>query len=151
MENVAPNLVMSKHPVSTKFPKYVRAVSGIPEAYTMFAFPPEIPFTSYIQALPDIFVLINHGNDVFSFYKEELSGERDNLISLLAASRNVPKLQVAQELKDETIASDKMIINLLSSDEVALSCYEGFRAGYAAFHTSHLRYRLLELLNSPNV
>jgi len=81
-----------------------------------------------------------------SFFKEELAGEQTNTISLLAANGNVPKLQIANELKDKALASDTLIFDILSSDKKAQYSYEGFRAGYVVFHTSLSRYRLQELL-----
>jgi len=151
LENEVQHGLELKPTDSTRFPVYTRMLSGLPEAYALFAFPKEMPWTTYIQALPEMFQIVNYGNDLLSIYKEELSGEKNNVISLLAACKNVSKFQIAQELKDETIASDKAAFNLLKSDGEALSCYEGFRAGYVAFHTALPRYKLFELLYGPNV
>jgi len=148
LEVEIPQILIPKQFTSSKFPLYVRTLSGAPEAYALFAFPPDIPKTSYIQALPDMAIIINYGNDVLSFFKEEASMEQNNVISMAAASRKVSKLQIATELKDEAVASDQMILNLLSHNKAARNTYDAFRAGYIAFHTALGRYRLHELFSA---
>jgi len=39
---------------ATNYPTYSRAMSGIAEGYSILAFAQYLPFTSYVQALPDI-------------------------------------------------------------------------------------------------
>jgi len=145
LESEIPQIPMPKHSTDTKFTRYFRGIGGVAEPYALFAFSAEIPWVSYIQALPNMVAVINYGNDVLSFFKEELSGEQTNVISLTATIRDVPKLQIAQELKDEAVASDKLVFDLISPDKTVQDSYKAFRAGYVAFHTSLARYRLHEL------
>lgn len=135
----------NKH--SKKFPRYLRELSGIPEAYGAFIFPPSVPYTAYIQALPDMIITICYTNDILSLYKEEIAGEEANLISLLAARKRISKTEALRQVTNETLESDRVILELLENNKEALEAYKGFRAGYVAFHTCLTRYRLRELLD----
>ncbi|TFK26565.1 hypothetical protein FA15DRAFT_270896 [Coprinopsis marcescibilis] len=41
-------------PHGRKYPGYVRSLSGMPDAYGVFAFPLHLPRSTYIQALPEV-------------------------------------------------------------------------------------------------
>ena len=52
---------------------YYLEISRIPEAYTMFIFPTELPYNMYAEFklfLPSAFV--HFMNDITSFYKDEM-------------------------------------------------------------------------------
>ncbi|KAJ7615551.1 hypothetical protein FB45DRAFT_757952, partial [Roridomyces roridus] len=65
---------------SASWPPYVRVKNGQPDAYAFMMFTRDAcPDVSvYLQAIPDICTFINFNNDVLSFYKEELAGEKHN-------------------------------------------------------------------------
>ncbi|KAF8916028.1 hypothetical protein CPB85DRAFT_364851 [Mucidula mucida] len=65
----------AKQQPSEEYCYYLRNLSGIPEPYGMFIFPPTIPFTAYKDGIPMICDYINFNNDLLSFYKEEFAGE----------------------------------------------------------------------------
>jgi len=81
-------------------------------------------------------------------YKEEIAGEEGNFISLLAARKMISKTKAHRQVTDETLESDRVILELLGGNNEALEAYKRFRAGYVAFHTCSARYRLRELLDS---
>jgi len=84
-------------------------------------------------------------SDVLSLYKEEVSGEQTNRVSLLAGCRSMSKLAVMEQLALDALKSDAAIFESLK-DSKARGAYESFRSGYVAFHTSLSRYRLQEIL-----
>ncbi|KAK0432603.1 uncharacterized protein EV420DRAFT_1755377, partial [Desarmillaria tabescens] len=73
-----------------KYAVFLRELSGIAEAYAVFIFPTEMPYSVYIEALPLLREVICFINDVTSF-KEELDSDNHNLISILAEARGEPK------------------------------------------------------------
>jgi len=132
---------------SKGFPRYLRDLSGAPDAYSVFIFPPSVSYTVYIKSLPDINAMACYTNDILSIYKEELAGEEGNFISLLAAQKRISKSEAHKRLTEETLERDRTILRLLEGNNEALGAYKGFRAGFVAAHTSLKRYRLRELLN----
>ena len=139
-------------------------MSGGAEAFFFFIFPRELPYTSYIHALPDIRTYLNFGkfvpqtnykllkrakiypySDILSFYKEELLGECANYMSILATSSRTPKHVVLKNVADETSAAYNRAMETLSSNPKALEAYRKFGLGFVAFHTSLPRYKLTEL------
>jgi hypothetical protein len=86
-------------------------------------------------------------SDILSLYKEELTSDEANLISLLASSKNMSKIEVHKQITEEALQCDDAILELLDENRQARDAYMSFRAGYVAFHTCLTRYRLRELLN----
>lgn len=41
------------------YPIYQRGMTGLAEGYAYMGFPPEIPLTEYVQAIPEIKLFIN--------------------------------------------------------------------------------------------
>ncbi|KAJ7242651.1 hypothetical protein C8J57DRAFT_1243853 [Mycena rebaudengoi] len=72
--------------LALNFPNYLRAKSGISEAYAAGIFKAtsdqRLPLKKYFRVLPDVISFIHGMNDVLSFHKEELDGETYNLIHL---------------------------------------------------------------------
>ncbi|KAJ3555393.1 hypothetical protein NM688_g2601 [Phlebia brevispora] len=85
---------MVLHSRAVSFPRYRRTANGAGEAYTFFAWDkfafPDI--RTFVQVVPDMITWLCHVNDVFSFYKEELAGERNNYMHDLSAvtGKNIP-------------------------------------------------------------
>lgn len=143
----------------------MRVVSGAGDAYTLFAFPPEIPLHCYMHGIPDIRSFCNNGkyvqslyfaqvqrlispiSDVLSFYKEEAGGESANQISILARCEQVPKIEVLRRIADSVADAHARLMEILAPQPAALRTYLQFSCGYVGFHTSLKRYRLGELYN----
>ncbi|THU83754.1 terpenoid synthase, partial [Dendrothele bispora CBS 962.96] len=133
--------------VSTE-PEYAlfyRNMSGAPDAYTFFIFPPTMPISIYIQAFPDIIKIVNHANDILSFYKEETTGDDVNCVSLVATSRKISKLEALGILIDECVAAHQNAVKIITPCKEALEIYHKWMQGYLAFHVYAERYRLNEL------
>ncbi|KAJ7642326.1 isoprenoid synthase domain-containing protein [Mycena polygramma] len=68
------------------FPRYLRVKSGTSEFYVAGIFKAtkeqNLPFSKFIQAVPDAVFTIDVMNDILSFHKEELAGETYNFIHL---------------------------------------------------------------------
>ncbi|PBK98175.1 terpenoid synthase [Armillaria gallica] len=124
---------------------YLREMSGIAEAYTMFIFPAELPYNIYIQALPLIRDFINFTNDITSFYKEECEGETHNLVSFLAEARAEPKNKALYYLVEQCMEAHERILLILLPHKEAQGMYKEFVRGYLAFYLGGKRYRLGEL------
>ncbi|KAF8921878.1 isoprenoid synthase domain-containing protein [Mucidula mucida] len=132
-------------PTAKQFPKFARGSFAAADACSIFIFPPDVSVESYIQALPEMINIITHVNDVLSFYKEELAGDENTLISFTARSLGVNKNVVLRDLANEVIETDKNVRLVLASDGAALRAYNAFVEQYVAFHRSLPRYRLNEL------
>ncbi|KIK49810.1 hypothetical protein GYMLUDRAFT_266288 [Collybiopsis luxurians FD-317 M1] len=132
---------------ANNYPMYTRMMSGVAEFYGLAAFPPEVPFDAFIQALPTMMVYIVNTNDILSFYKEEVAGETVNYISLLANSRGGDKQKTLWSVIDETVEAHEKVLRILGSDKGALDAYWSFVEGYMGFHFAlDKRYHLDELL-----
>ncbi len=144
------NTIQSTHPVTQthqveEYALYLRQLSGFGEDAAIFVFPRELPYNSYIQALPCIRDFINFGNDVLSFYKEECAGETHNLISLLAKAREEPKTGTLRYLAEQCIQAYDRGLYMLAHHEEARKAFEDFGRGYLAYHVGTERYLLSEL------
>ncbi|KIK80104.1 hypothetical protein PAXRUDRAFT_159569 [Paxillus rubicundulus Ve08.2h10] len=135
-----------------QYPSYLRSMSGIGGAYAIMAFPPDIPLEEYIQALPEIDFFISIGNDLLSFYKEELAGERTNYIAIFAARQGISRIEAFEQVGDLCAKLfEKIVIILEDSNEGApgfsraREAFEQYVEGMVAFHLSCDRYRLMEV------
>ncbi|KAF5360314.1 hypothetical protein D9758_009124 [Tetrapyrgos nigripes] len=131
--------------VSCGYPTFSRVMSGASEAYGLFIFPANLPLPSFIQALPELMVYINNGNDILSFYKEEASGETVNRVSWLAQCHGYPKLDAVRELLEEAVMKREQILLILKPSKEACNAFLRFTSGYIGFHAGLKRYRLGEL------
>ncbi|KAJ7262516.1 isoprenoid synthase domain-containing protein [Mycena rebaudengoi] len=72
--------------LALNFPNYLRSKNGASEAYAAGIFKAtseqNLPPKKYLRVLPDIISFIGGINDILSFHKEELAGEKYNLIHL---------------------------------------------------------------------
>ncbi|EIN12178.1 terpenoid synthase [Punctularia strigosozonata HHB-11173 SS5] len=133
---------------AVNYPWFSRVLSGAAEAFAFFIFPPETPLPTIIQAIPDIMIFLNNGNDVLSFYKEALAGEELNHISLLAAVNETTKTNSLSRIASETVSAHRRVKNLLKSHPPALEAYNAFSHGYIEFHMTAERYRLREIVSA---
>ncbi len=90
--------------------------------------------------------LTRYNSDVLSFYKEEIAGEETNLVSTAARCLGLRKSAVLRDFSKEMIEADRNVTSMLEPESAALKAYNGFAERYIAFHTSHARYRLDELI-----
>ncbi|KAK0442254.1 isoprenoid synthase domain-containing protein [Desarmillaria tabescens] len=124
---------------------YLRELSGLAEAYAVFIFPTEMPYTVYVQALPLLRDVINFINDITSFYKEECDGDNHNLISMLAEANGEAKTKALCYLTEKCMEAHKRTLLILSPHKEAHEMYKEFVKGYLAYHLGAKRYRLNEL------
>ncbi|KAF7790953.1 hypothetical protein EIP86_001912 [Pleurotus ostreatoroseus] len=138
---------MALHPDAVMFPGYKRIRSGVGEAYIFFAWDkfrfPDI--TVYVQIVPDMTLFISYVNDIFSFYKEELVGEKYNYIHDLSTVTGKDTasvlINVAQGVAEVTRRSRAM----LAGD--ARLVLEEFIRGYILFHLMTPRYGVKHYLD----
>ncbi|KAF9443780.1 hypothetical protein P691DRAFT_787543 [Macrolepiota fuliginosa MF-IS2] len=78
--------------VAPGFPKFTCRMTGIPCAYAIMVFPPELGLTSWIQVAPDFMHYIDH---------EELSGGTLNFLSMSADVNGITKLEALRKLAGE--------------------------------------------------
>ncbi|KAF8804962.1 terpenoid synthase [Phlegmacium glaucopus] len=138
---------MPLSPDAKSYTTFLRVMTGICEAYGIFAFPPEVPVIDYIQAIPEICLSINYFNDVMSFYKEELiKGEIGNFITNESDKRGERKLLVFKALAHDLSICVSRITNILEGRSEAKTAFRCFVAGYVSFHASYnVRYHLDDL------
>ncbi|KAF8649384.1 hypothetical protein AX16_005825 [Volvariella volvacea WC 439] len=127
------------------YPTFSRVMSGASEAYALFSFPKELPLQSFIQALPEMMIYINNGNDILSFYKEDSDGETVNRPSWLAECHQVSKNKALKMLEDAAVEAHTRILQTLKPHQGAYEAYSAFSKGYIGFHSGLQRYRLHEL------
>ncbi|KAF5343626.1 hypothetical protein D9758_015442 [Tetrapyrgos nigripes] len=129
----------------SSYADFYRDISGAPDLYSVFIFPTNLPISTYIQAIPDLRIIINQVNDVLSFYKEEKAGDNANFISFLAESQQISKVEALQVAADRAIAAHENIMRILKPSKEAVECYQKFNHGYMAYHIYEKRYKLEEL------
>ncbi|KAF8653406.1 hypothetical protein AX16_003949 [Volvariella volvacea WC 439] len=168
------------HPQVEQYPRFVRSLAGAALSFAVFFWPKNIPPEVYIQIIPDLCDWLNYvkyvvllalamlaatsahasspPSDVFSFYKEELSGESTNYISILSHITNKSKIQVHKELAQECINIGERMKRVLSTggegkdyhrekyEEAYEILMERVVRGYMNYHlATGRRYRLDEL------
>ncbi|KAI0864287.1 longiborneol synthase [Xylaria cubensis] len=130
-----------------EFPYYLRNMSGIAVAYAIFCYPralyPDIGL--FIEAIPDMAMFINKSNDVLSFYKEELGGDKRNYINNRAVREEKDALQVLELVKSDTLRCVMRVRYILRGRGEYAKSWEDFMRGILAMHTTNPRYRLSEL------
>ncbi|KAF9449632.1 terpenoid synthase, partial [Macrolepiota fuliginosa MF-IS2] len=134
-----------KSSMAPDYPQFTRRMTGVSRAYAIMSIPPELDLKSWIQVLPDLIHYIDHGNDLFSFFKEELDGETVNYISLSAGSNGITKFEALRKLANETAECYERGYRLLETSPDAWKAYRSFCVGYVAFHSLSVRYKLDQL------
>ncbi|KAJ8583621.1 terpenoid synthase [Rhizopogon salebrosus TDB-379] len=129
------------------YPEYSRLMSGLADAYGLFIFPTTLPLVEYIQCMPDLAFVINHTNDILSYYKEELEGETVNYLSLMAASHGLAKQAALHELIEKTVQAHHNVIQILKPRSEACDAFLSFFHGYFGFHAALRRYKLEEIMS----
>ncbi|KAL0568717.1 hypothetical protein V5O48_013270 [Marasmius crinis-equi] len=99
----------------------------------------------YVQVLPDMDDFINLGNDILSFYKEDLAGDEMTYVAFRAKISGKDSIRVVSEMVDEITRSHERILAVLSDYPEALKWWLTFEKGYIGWHLSLKRYRLSEI------
>ncbi|KAF8968327.1 hypothetical protein BDZ97DRAFT_1655289 [Flammula alnicola] len=133
------------NPLARDYCIWTRDLSGISLAYTVFAFPPDMPVKDYILAFPELLKMTNWLNDILSLYKEELAGETTNLISRLAQCQGVANVDVLDQILQETLLAYRRGLKILKPFEAVTNAYKAYYAGYLEVHYVVVRYKLQEL------
>ncbi|KAF5250789.1 hypothetical protein FANTH_4061 [Fusarium anthophilum] len=130
-----------------RFPDFYRDMSGMDQAYAVFCYPkaqyPDVG--AFLEAIPDMANFINISNDVLSFYKEELGGDKRNYVHNRATCTEKPVLTVVAEVNQETIASAKRVEQILKGRGIYERSWNESVRGYIAMHTTNPRYKLADL------
>jgi len=141
------NTGMVLHDVALPYVEYKRLRNALGGAYGFFVWDrfsfPDI--SAHIQVIPETMVFLNYANDILSFYKEELAGERDNYIHdrVLITKKDVDV--VLTDVVNEVVASVQRSRVILKGEKEKKT-WEQFMAGYVAYHYMSPRYRLSELV-----
>ncbi|KAF9449371.1 terpenoid synthase [Macrolepiota fuliginosa MF-IS2] len=128
-----------------RYPDFLRLFSGLSKAYATFIFRPSVSPAQYIHAFPELEIIINYVNDITSFYKEELAGEQENTVSLLARLNCRSKLEQLRVFADDVVEAHLRTSTILKDRKDAYNDYMLFWSGYVPFHAASKRYRLSEL------
>ncbi|KAG1899695.1 isoprenoid synthase domain-containing protein [Suillus fuscotomentosus] len=137
---------MQISPKAPLYPEYSRLLSGLVDGYVLFIFPSMLPTTEYIQCMPDLRIVVNHTNDILSYYKEEMQGDNANYLSLMAASRTSTKQDALLELIEKTVQAHHNILECLRPGSEAYDAYVSFFEGYVKFHVALKRYKLKDIM-----
>ncbi|KAG2368668.1 isoprenoid synthase domain-containing protein [Suillus spraguei] len=140
------NKDMQIWPQAPLYPEYYRLLSGLVDGYVLFIFPSVLPTREYIQCMPDLRTVINHTNDILSYYKEEIEGDPTNYLSLMAASRALTKQDALHELIEKTVQAHHNILECLRPHTGAYDAYVSFFDGYVKFHVALKRYKMAEIM-----
>ncbi|KAG1849796.1 isoprenoid synthase domain-containing protein [Suillus tomentosus] len=128
------------------YAQYSRELSGLADGYALFIFPSMLPIRQYIQCMPYLRNIVNHTNDILSFYKEEIQGDSINYLSLMATSRSITKQEVLQEIVEKTVQSHHSILECLRPHTEAYNAYISFFDGYVKFYAVLKRYKMKEIM-----
>jgi len=143
---------MVLHDAALPYVEYKRLRNALGGAYGFFVWDkfsfPDI--SAHIQVIPETMTFLNYANDILSFYKEELAGEKDNYIHdrCLITRKNINT--VLKDVVDEVVASVNRSRKILKGENEKRT-WERFMRGYVAYHYMSPRYRLSELVgaNTP--
>ncbi|KAF8887830.1 isoprenoid synthase domain-containing protein [Infundibulicybe gibba] len=150
-----PSLIMERdqqsmvvHAAAKNYPGYLWSSPGIARPFALFFFPPNIPFQTYVQIIPDMINYINDVNDIFSLYKEELAGETSNHICLIAQVQGCTKLEAMVHSAQVSIDGARRMAAVLEFHPEACALVRKYLVqGFIGFHAlSCERYRLDDLL-----
>ncbi|KAG9249469.1 longiborneol synthase [Emericellopsis atlantica] len=138
---------MQQTQAGVQFPQFFRDMSGMNVAYAVFCFPaaqyPDI--SCFLEALPDIARFIDISNDVLSFYKEELEGEKRNYIRNCMEVADRGAYDILQRTSEEVAATVHRVNEVLGKQPIYAQSWASFLRGYIAMHTCTNRYKLVQL------
>lgn len=134
------------HPTALPYVLYKRARNSLGEVYSSFVWDkfnfPDI--SAHIQVTPETMTYLDYANDILSFYKEELAGERHNFVHDRARVTGRTVEQVLSDIIDEVVGAVERARTILRGEKERQT-WESFLAGYVAFHFVSPRYKLAQL------
>ncbi|KAI0755152.1 terpenoid synthase [Daedaleopsis nitida] len=139
---------MAVEPAAGRYMMYLRFKAGIGAAFPHFSYTKnwaENAGLYYLQTLPDLEIFTVSANDILSFYKEALAGEKDNYIHMRAATERKPVIQVLREVVDETLDSVRKLEIIESAQPGLAPVCQSYIMGSVDFHYKAGRYRLQDL------
>ncbi|AEO59597.1 hypothetical protein MYCTH_53945, partial [Thermothelomyces thermophilus ATCC 42464] len=146
----------SVHPQAPNFPDWLRFKTGLSPMYSLLALArasdlklPTGGLANYVQVIADVITFTNIVNDVISFYKELLAGEKANYVQMRAQKDKVDVLAALRTLADEGIRIRDRVLATLADEPEYLANFDAYAKGITHFHTSSPRYRLCELFGKP--
>ncbi|SPJ90390.1 uncharacterized protein FTOL_13271 [Fusarium torulosum] len=138
------------------FPDWLRFKTGLSPMYALLALArasdPQLPtggFEKFVQTIPDVIIFTNIVNDVISFYKEHLAGEKGNYIDMRAHKDGVDVVAALRTLADEGICVRDRVLAALADEPEYRDNFNAYAKGITHFHTSSPRYRMVELFGMP--
>ncbi|EKM53583.1 uncharacterized protein PHACADRAFT_211256 [Phanerochaete carnosa HHB-10118-sp] len=142
---------MKLHHSARGYPLYKRNRNGVSEAYA-FCICDKVHFSdvaTHIQVTPEAIAYISHANDLFSFYKEELVGEKSNYVHdracITGKDLEASLMDMLEDVVDVVDRGRKIL-----EGEKERQAWESFLAGYVAFHFISPRYKLERLFNASD-
>ncbi|KAI0748882.1 isoprenoid synthase domain-containing protein [Fomes fomentarius] len=135
-------------PAAARYPYYLRVRAGIASTFVHFNFTRDWVAgagTFYLQMLPDFELIIVGINDILSFYKETLAGEKDNYVHMRARVERKPPIEVLRQLADEVLDSVRRLEELGATQTGLDHIFDSFLMGYIEFHFKARRYRMEDL------
>lgn len=140
------------HPEAPNFPDWLRFKTGLSPMYALLALArqsdtklPTGGFEKYVQTIPDVIIFTNIVNDVISFYKELLAGEKGNYIDMRAQKDGVDVVAALRTLAEEGILVRNRVLAALADEPEYQANFDAYAKGITHFHTSSPRYRMVEL------
>ncbi|KAF9458113.1 isoprenoid synthase domain-containing protein [Collybia nuda] len=123
---------LSPVPGAVHFPWYFRDRAGMAIVYALMMFPKTkgVVVSDYVQVLQEMNFWIALTNDVLSFHKEELAGEKNNYIHNRAHIEGKTPLGVYAEVVQELHQARKAIRAGLAHNQQAMEMWVSFEQGY---------------------
>jgi hypothetical protein len=135
---------------SPLFPKYFRNMTGSSEVYVYFLLTKEnytmARMKLLIQAVPELLNITDEINDLFSFYKESVTGiERDTYVYHEAKARGTSPLTTLRQIATDIRRRQQLISRIFSSDAVLQRLSKEYITGQMQFYLTSERYLLADL------
>ncbi|GJE97337.1 terpenoid synthase-like protein [Phanerochaete sordida] len=134
------------HPTALPYVLHKRARNSAGEVYSAFVWDkfnfPEL--SSHIQVVPEAMTYLDYANDILSFYKEEMAGERHNFVHDRARVTGKDVRDVLEDILNEVVGAVERGRDILQGEKER-ETWERFLAGYVAFHFLSPRYKLTQL------
>ncbi|RDB25838.1 Trichodiene synthase [Hypsizygus marmoreus] len=131
-----------------RFPWFLRDWTGVAVAFALMIFPKSqgLDVAACFQVTADMNFWISATNDILSFHKENLAGERANYIFNRAYIEGTDVSEAMTDIKNELFQTEKNITAALTCAGVAdaIKAWKCFKVGYITWHLQQKRYKLHE-------
>lgn len=136
---------------ASKSSQFIRDKTGAGEVYAHFLFPEHLVNESeqleiYIQCVRAMIDIINHVNDILSFFKECVVGTDENthIMNIARAAGCAPQ-RILKNVCSEMTKAMNVVRNAFKISPQVAGIWNDFITGYIMWHVHHDRYRLKEL------